>query len=527
MSLSVSTIAKEHEKFIRDRLEMAGRSLHPSVTEDEELVRRAMFAVRNKSVVFNRFTSVYGILDTTVQDVRPTNVVIDFRKERINCTCPQKGCCRHRLSVLLTLYQYIDSVQDWATKWRVKKSVNLHVLAKERSPENWLLMVDEVMSHLLKDGRPIEGIFVSSIAENAHEKLSKHLPFEREWQPIFRLFMELAVLNRLWDYLIKTESPIQSKYFEYFFDRRFDAMKNDIDILSGKSRLFATDPFFDAIQELVRALLINGRELEDRRLNMYTVFWNSIFTEKPRAEQELAILQKHLATGDYDEMVPLQNVCNLFYILLNKHEELKQNLVNIGPNDVMIFLGLARFAFEQHDHEAGELILRAILPYIHEFINVMVLPAYRQMYVKRVDALYEKMNLQEDEQLGLFSSYGVYGIQPYSSYLLKTKKFDEWVALHQLHPSSIAYLESCGLKEILQEAPEVTLPLYHYYAMQEVNQKSRANYKQAVRIWKQMKNAAKKGGKINFWTDYIQTVREQFKRLRALQEELEKGNLLL
>lgn len=35
-----------------------------------------------------------------------------------------------------------------------------------------------------------------------------------------------------------------------------------------------------------------------------------------------------------------------------------------------------------------------------------------------------------------------------------------------------------------------------------------------------------KSGKVNYWTDYIQTVREQFKRLRALQEELEKGNLL-
>lgn len=527
MGLSVSTIVKDQERFIRDQLERAGRSLHPSVTEDEELVRRALFAVRNKSVVFNRFNSVYGILETTVQDVRPTDVVIDFRKERIICACPQSGSCRHRLSVLLSLFQYIDSVQDWATMWRAKKSVNLHVLAKERSPENWLAMVDEVMAHLLKDDHPIEGIFVSSIAENAHEKLRTHTPFEREWQPIFRLFMELAVLNRLWDHLIKTNSPIQTKYFEYFFDRRFDLMKNDIDILSGKSRLFATDPFFDTIQELVRSILIDGRELEDKRLNLYTVFWNSIFIEKPRAEKELAILQKLLATGEYDENVALQNVCTIFYILLKKHDELKQNLEHIGPQDVMIFLGLARFAFEQLDEVAGELILRAILPSIHEFINVIVLPAYRQMYVKRIDALFEKIHLQEQEQLALFSAFGMYGIQPYSSYLLKTKQFDKWVALHQLHPSSISYLESCGLKEILQEAPEVTLPLYHYYAMQEVNQKTRVNYKQAVRIWKQMKNAARKSGKVNYWTNYIETVRDQFKRLRALQEELEKGNLLV
>jgi len=42
-----------------------------------------------------------------------------------------------------------------------------------------------------------------------------------------------------------------------------------------------------------------------------------------------------------------------------------------------------------------------------------------------------------------------------------------------------------------------------------------------------MKSAAKKSGKLNFWTDYIQSISEQYKRLRALQEELEKGNLLV
>lgn len=527
MGLSVSMIAKEHEDFIRNGLERAEKSLHPSVTDDEELVRRSLFAVRNKSVVFNRFISVYGILDTTVQDVRPTNVTVDFRKEQIICSCPQQGWCRHKVSVLLSLYQHFDSVQDWATNWRVNKNVNLHSLAKERSPESWLAMVDEIMSHLLRDGQPLEGVFISSIVENAHDKLNKLKPFEREWQPIFHLFMELAVLNRLWDYLIETNSPIQSKYFEYFFDRRFDLLQNNLDLIKGKSRLFETDPFFDTIQQLVRDLLINGRELEDRRLNLYTTFWNSIFTEKSRAKKEIAILQEYLSTGNYDDNVPLHHVCNLFFILLKEHDELKQNIEKISVNDVMIYLGLARFAFEQQDQYAGELILRATLPFINEFINVLILPAYRQMYVKRVDALYEKIDLNEQEQLQLFSSFGIYGIQPYSSYLLKNKKYNQWVALHQLYPSSISYLDSCGLKEILKEAPEVTLPLYHYYAIQEVNQKTRANYKQAVRIWKQMKSAAKKSGKLNYWTDYIQTVRNQFKRLRALQEELEKGNLLV
>ncbi len=114
------------------------------------LVRRALFAVRNKSVVFQRFIPMKKRLYISVQDVRPTDVMIDFYHKLLVCSCPQDGLCRHKVSVMLSLYQYLESVQDWAAKWREKKSVSLHVLAGERSPESWQAMVDEVMSHILR-----------------------------------------------------------------------------------------------------------------------------------------------------------------------------------------------------------------------------------------------------------------------------------------------------------------------------------------------------------------------------------------
>ena len=57
-------------------------------------------------------------------------------------------------------------------------------------------------------------------------------------------------------------------------------------------------------------------------------------------------------------------------------------------------------------------------------------------------------------------------------------------------------------------------------------QKSRQNYKQAVRIWRAMKSAAKKAGKLDYFESYMEAVQQQFKRLRALQEEINKSNLL-
>ena len=531
MGLSISSLAREQTLFIRTQVENIEHSLHPSVTEDEELVRRALFAVRNKSVIFERYLPSSSYLYISVQDVRPTQVIINFENHDIYCECPHTEWCRHKVSAILSLYQYIDSVQDWAAKWRTKKSVNLHMLASNRTPENWLAMVNEVMAHLLPEGRQVEKHLISSISENAHTRLNKHLPFEREWQPIYKLFMEIAILNRLWQHLIYSGPTFKNDYFEYFFDRRFEVIQNTIHELSGKSRLFATDPFFDALQVLLGEFLLERQHYLGRRLNVYLLFWDTVFIEKRRAEEELDILNGYLVNDELNakisEEIPLQSVIDVFHILLKDYDSLKQNLKMINADQMSIYFGLAKFAHSRNDETATDLILKAMLPLLNEYINGYLKPSQRQMYVRRIHLLYDNLSLTETEELMLYSAFGVYGVQPYSQYLLKEKRYEEWVALHQLYPSSISYLESSGLKEVLEEAPEVTLPLYHFYALEEVNQKSRMNYKQAVRIWKMMKSASKKCGKTNFWTDYIHAVREQYKRLRALQEELEKGNLLV
>ncbi len=527
MGISISSLAMDEATFIRNQLKIIEQSLHPSVTEDEELLRRALFAVRNKSVNFERYVPFTRTLYASVQDVRITHVSINFRSNEITCDCPQEEWCRHKVSVLLSLYQYNDSVQDWAARWRTKKSINLHMLASERTPQNWLAMVDEVMTHLLPEDRQMELHLISTIFDNADSKLKKHLPFEREWQPIYKLFMDISILNKIWKQLNQRNSSFTTDYFEYFFDRRFETIQNTIHELSGKSRLFSTDPFFDVLQELVRELLLERQNYIGRRLNIYLLFWDTVFIEKRRAEEELSILKSYFNEGKVNEEVPLSSVFNVFYILLKQYDSLKENIESISPDQMNVYFGLAKFAHSRNDEIATEMLLKAMLPLLNEYINGYIVPSQRQLYVRRIHLLYDNISLTDQEELMLYSAFGVYGVQPYSHYLLKEKRYGEWAALHQLYPSSISYLETCGLKEVVEEAPEETLPLYHFYALEEVNQKSRMNYKQAVRIWKMMKTASKKSGKTNFWADYIQTVREQYKRLRALQEELEKGNLLV
>ncbi|MFO7317795.1 MAG: SWIM zinc finger family protein [Bacilli bacterium] len=517
MVLSVANVAKEQEAFIREKLQIIARELHPSVTEDEEIVRRALFAVRNQAVVFHRYISVFSILTTTVRDVRAAEVIIDFRGNTISCSCPQEGWCRHQVSVLLSLYQYIDSVQEWVSSWRSKKTVDLQALANIRTPESWLKMVDEVLSHYFHGDEEIPAFMYTNIAENALEKLNKQMPFEREWQPIYKLFMELAVVNRLSLRFTKSRS-VDEHLLENFFHKRFQSIQNIVHEIPGTSRLFATDPFFDQMQFLLRELLFEQEGFINRKMNLYLLFWDEVFTEKRRALEELVYLQEQ-------REMPVPEVLNVFYIILKNDSAIEENIQHINPEHVDIHLGLVKFAYAKQNGRAAELILRAILPHLEAFIQ-RVKNVYRSSVVSSIYSLYEHIDLSEDEEILLYSSFGKDGIHQYSQYLLKHKRYGEWVALQQMYPSSIEHLEYNGLKQVAEEAPALVLPLYHFYAMGEIKEKSRYNYKQAVRIWKKMKAAAKKAGKMNFWEDYIASVRDQYKRLRALQEELEKGKLL-
>ncbi|MEG0259395.1 MAG: hypothetical protein RR651_05935, partial [Lysinibacillus sp.] len=110
MALSISQLAKENEQFVLAKLKEAEHHLHPSSTEDEELVRRAVFSVRNKSIAFERYIPALSKLYAVVQDVKPAILEIDFYNETIVCNCRQATWCRHQVGILLSLYQYFDSV---------------------------------------------------------------------------------------------------------------------------------------------------------------------------------------------------------------------------------------------------------------------------------------------------------------------------------------------------------------------------------------------------------------------------------
>ncbi|MNP16840.1 hypothetical protein D3C76_1092490 [compost metagenome] len=73
----------------------------------------------------------------------------------------------------------------------------------------------------------------------------------------------------------------------------------------------------------------------------------------------------------------------------------------------------------------------------------------------------------------------------------------------------------------------MVLPLYHQDVERYILEKNRQSYKQAVRLLKKLAGFYKKLKEQDRWQAYLEQLAARFSRLRAFQEELRKGKLIV
>lgn len=530
MSLSIADIARMHKEFIYEQLTVIEHELHYDSEENQELVRRAIFSVRNKSVIFEKYNTLSSTLHAQVQDVRTAIVVIDFNKHQIECSCFAKGIvCRHTLAVLLSLYQYFDSVQDWLNNWKQSKATQVTFFSNDYSPLNWRQLINDQMERQLKSNRRIEGYAVMTFAELMRNRLQRFTPYEREWVPMFKLFAELRIFIHIMN-LNSDKNFVdanQQYYIDYFADKSCEKISTYVNELATQKRNLAYEPFFLELQKMAFELLSPSTQSNKAILSMYLVIWKKLLIQNVQIESELQHIKAWKEENQNDAIyyVRIFPIELLFNLLVNNMQEAELLLKAIQQQSIESLLLVAEFLLDVGNTKASERILRALLPFMHSYISEYIPFITRHTTAHKINQLFEKINLSEEEQMLYFASLGKYGLDPFSDFLLNKQRYTDWVALHQMYSSSLEFTESSGLNEVLKHAPEAILPLFHHFAMEELKHKSRTNYKAAVRIWKKMRTAAKNAGKQTYFEEYMRVIRSDYKRLRALQEELDKANL--
>lgn len=522
--MTVERVSYLHEGEIDDFMNDIQHALQPGVAEDALMVRQAVVLVRNNAIVdympAGDATSVMTIGD------KPHNVRLSFMQMETDCTCRAQGWCSHRLAVIFHLYSQFNSLNDWLHEWRRTESQQMALTISARTPDAWI----EVLLRLTQPLRTINsaenpGIFIHETSL-IDQKVIPLVPFEWEWKPLFELYYRLHVLDAGWIYA-QTHLGGQSSSFFYgkwyvqnWLTEQLGKLNDSVTAIGAKPKLFEADAFHERLKELVRTFTLRNTGLFAERFRVYRLFWQHLFPNQAARDAELAILQ-------LEDSEEAHILVAFFYLLQGKQDKLEELTSHVTVDTIAIWLPLADLAEGDDDLESLSAIMTAILPFIGDYVNHKVTVANRPVFVRKVDGLFEAADFSEEARESLFAHYGESGIDVFADFLVERERFAEWAAL--MHRYDVTYdgAEAGGLKIALASDPLAVMPLLHTYAMGFIKEKNRHSYRRAVKLFKKMKTGSKKGGKTDFWNQYIDTVREKNRRLRALMEEMEKGNLNL
>lgn len=527
MHMTVERVSYLHEKEIETFLDEIKHALRPDIPGEALTIRRATAHVRRNEVGPYRFTATPGEIKAIVNaEPEEEQVLLSFPKMETTCTCADPGWCSHRIAVVFHLFTQFHSLTDWVHEWREMESGQLALSVFDRTPDAWIQALSRLtapLRHFELAENPGAFIHESNLIE---QKVKPLFPFEWEWKPLFELYYRLHMLDAAWPYVaghLKGDSlsfHYGKWYVKNWLADQLEKLQDTVRSIGSKPKLFEADVFHDRLKEMVRAFALFNEPLRNERFFVYRLFWQQLFIQNSARDEELAILKTY--TTDESRMFRA-----LFYLLQGKHSELSEAIAHVDAVQVPIWLPLADLAEEEEEIEALTAIMSALLPHLGDYVANSPGNIYSTSFIRHLDGLLETAEFSYEDREALFQQYGLAGVDVYADFLVESNRFSEWAAL--MHRFRVTYeeAETGGLKIALAEDPSSVMPLLHMYAMQFINEKNRHSYRSAVRIFKKMKAGYKKSGKAELWNRYIDTVREKYRRLRALVEEMEKGNLHL
>ncbi|EXX89187.1 hypothetical protein BG53_00425 [Paenibacillus darwinianus] len=114
-----------------------------------------------------------------------------------------------------------------------------------------------------------------------------------------------------------------------------------------------------------------------------------------------------------------------------------------------------------------------------------------------------------------------------SAHWLERGKYQEWADLQLYMGVRPDELDAQDLRTVAKAEPGLLIPLYHQAVDESIQSRNRQGYRTAVKLLKKLEKLYQSTGRSAVWPRYIGHVNRKYARLRALQEELKKGKLIL
>ncbi|MBD3919804.1 SWIM zinc finger family protein [Paenibacillus sp. PR3] len=118
-----------------------------------------------------------------------------------------------------------------------------------------------------------------------------------------------------------------------------------------------------------------------------------------------------------------------------------------------------------------------------------------------------------------------YSYSSLADHWMEQGRYEEWADLQLLMGMSPDELDGKDLREASKSSPQSLLPIFHQAIDDAILSRNRQGYKQAVKLMKKLEKLYKTLKRDQQWGRYVQSLNDKYHRLRALQEEMAKGNI--
>jgi|GEM_PF-5122823 len=445
-----------------------------------------------------------------------------------HCTCPVHSSCKHMAAVLMELADRMGypASHIMNAKHQLKRAAAAPSLGaiQQQLPSMDVPGWHKMMSEFTATIKPAydQGMYTDML--RVQLQMLKEIPFSDIDRRFWALHQELFILKK-----VKEQNALGSvNYYTSF------ALYRIYDDIQASLRTAASSAFNpDLAEERLEQTLAYLREqlageTGQRYLEfgLYTELWKQWITPNTDtsrwAEQELDAIG-HMEVGPFSASLSAAQA----FLLMQ--------------------LGQGRMAWQTLE-AAGALKhaqLSVYLPFLSQLQSAGLWEDLTFWLVKTAPSFYGKRTHEldaytaywknvsahyppaEQEMWSVLEEMLPHSLRIIEDILYEREQWKPWLEMQIVQGRTPLHHKVSVLQPIEKESPQLLLPYYHQAVEQHVGLKNRQDYKAAVKLLKRLEKIYKKMKKTEAWDRFFQAFAERYSRLRALQEELRKGKLLL
>lgn len=527
--------------------ELLDEALEPSSREDQAIVRtgHSLYGQEMADVTVENEAFIEG----RVQDLTPHEVELDLNVlHHSKCSCGADSICSHRIALFFESFSSYGSVSDWISNWNGKKKQAPFIPAgipiktasqvfKEKALlENdyymWKDFAETSFSEIVVNQLQPQPYIMEGHMRQYMKLLKSKEPFDRNWRVFYQFATDLSTLFSILKLLSEYKSDSQS--VRMFYPLAVDIaeeLHGNVLYLSNQARPFSFDSLIEGLTEDTRRLLDGDDGIEYEKVELYRELWTYMLTTSSSRKAEFDRLEAKLTQNDLDENEKRSYTIAAIHLALldNRDSTAVDMLKSLGTSDCpYLFYWLDYFTDADTPARSVpfiEFLIAHVQGYLKSAGDYYKCTDFVRTFTRPIASSCSKLK-RNDLLEKFFKETLPYSYWNYSTLLFELGQYKKWVEMQIYSGVTIDTVGQDKLKLIAASDPALLLPLYHQAVQYTVSMKNRPSYKQAVRYLKKMKALYKKMKQEQQFQQYVSYISDNTKRLRAFQEELQRGKLI-